>query len=219
MNLLLVEDDVALGQALHDVLTDSGYTNTWVRDAGSAQRFLESEDFDLALFDIVLPGESGLELLRWLRNTESDTPVLMITARDAVMDRVIGLDSGADDYLPKPFAIEEFLSRVRSLLRRRGPKRPALWLLGDLSIDTGARRVYRSGARVLLSRREFSILLMLAQRPGIVMTRAELARGSNANDLIDSNAVDFHIHSLRKKLGHGCICTVRGVGYFFDTGQ
>lgn len=216
MNLLLIEDDVPFGRALHEVLLSQQYRSTWVRDAPSARRFLASEPFDLALLDIVLPGESGLELLRWLRAEGKELPVMMLTARDAVTDRVLGLDSGADDYLPKPFAMEECLSRIRSLLRRRGEQRAALWRVGDLSIDTVGRRVEREGVFIPLTPREFNLLLALAARPGKVMTRAELARGSDAKDPQDSNAVDVQIHSLRKKLGAGSIGTLRGVGYFLE---
>ena len=216
MNLLLVEDDRHFGRALHEVLLAQQYRNTWVRDALAARRFLDSETFDLALLDIVLPGESGLDLLKWMRASGKDLPVMMLTARDAVTDRVLGLDSGADDYLPKPFAMEEFLSRVRSLLRRRGDQRAATWLVGDLSIDTVHRRVSRNGISILLTPREFALLLALAARPGKVMTRAELARGSEAQSPEEGNAVDVQIHSLRKKLGPNSIGTLRGVGYFLE---
>ena len=216
MNLLLVEDDRHFGRALHEVLLAQQYRNTWVRDALAARRFLDSETFDLALLDIVLPGESGLDLLKWMRASGKDLPVMMLTARDAVTDRVLGLDSGADDYLPKPFAMEEFLSRVRSLLRRRGDQRAATWLVGDLSIDTVHRRVARNGISILLTPREFALLLALAARPGKVMTRAELARGSEAQSPEEGNAVDVQIHSLRKKLGPNSIGTLRGVGYFLE---
>jgi len=216
VNLLLVEDDRHFGRALHEVLLAQQYRNTWVRDALAARRFLDSETFDLALLDIVLPGESGLDLLKWMRANGKDLPVMMLTARDAVTDRVLGLDSGADDYLPKPFAMEEFLSRVRSLLRRRGDQRAATWLVGDLSIDTVHRRVSRNGISILLTPREFALLLALAARPGKVMTRAELARGSEAQSPEEGNAVDVQIHSLRKKLGPNSIGTLRGVGYFLE---
>ena len=216
VNLLLVEDDLHFGRALHEVLLAQQYRNTWVRDALAARRFLDSESFDLALLDIVLPGESGLDLLMWMRASGKSLPVMMLTARDAVTDRVLGLDSGADDYLPKPFAMEEFLSRVRSLLRRRGEQRAATWLVGDLSIDTVDRRVSRNGVSILLTPREFALLLALAARPGKVMTRAELARGSEAQSPEEGNAVDVQIHSLRKKLGPHSIGTLRGVGYFLE---
>jgi len=212
----LVEDDLHFGRALHEILLAQQYRNTWVRDALAARRFLDSEAFDLALLDIVLPGESGLDLLRWMRASGKDLPVMMLTTRDAVTDRVLGLDSGADDYLPKPFAMEEFLSRVRSLLRRRGEQRAAVWLVGDLLIDTVHRRVSRNDISIPLTPREFALLLALAARPGKVMTRAELARGSEAQSPEEGNAVNVQIHSLRKKLGPHAIGTLRGVGYFLQ---
>lgn len=215
--LLLVEDDVPLGQALHDVLRAQPYASTWVRTGEAARRFLADESFDILLLDIVLPGESGLDLLRWLRGQHNLVPVMILTARDAITDRVLGLDSGADDYLPKPFAIEELLSRIRSLLRRRTEQRTALWHVGALAIDTARRRVQRNAVPIALSRREYDVLLLLAARPGVVLTRQELARGSNAEDLLDSNAVDVQVHGLRKKLAADVVGTVRGVGYFLES--
>lgn len=216
MKLLLVEDDQQLGDALRTVLAAQTYAVTWVRSAEDAQRFIASEDFDLLLFDIVLPRLSGLELLKWVRNRGCGSPIMMLTARDSVIDRVLGLDGGADDYLPKPFAMEELLSRCRVLLRRNGQQRAAVWNIGRLSIDTASRQVTMSELPVALSPREFDLLLRLAMSPGQVMTRAQLGRGSNAEDMLESNAVDVHIYSLRKKLGGQVIGTVRGVGYILE---
>ena len=216
MNLLLVEDDPHFGRALHEVLLAQRYRNTWVRDAVAARRFLDSETFDLALLDIVLPGESGLDLLKWLRTSGKALPVMMLTARDAVTDRVLGLDSGAD--AGQKLLHGEWLREVvvRSLLRRRGEQRAALWQVGNLAIDTVHRRVSRNGIAIVLTPREFALLLALAARPGKVMTRAELARGSDAQSPEEGNAVDVQIHSLRKKLGPQSIGTLRGVGYFLE---
>ena len=216
MKLLLVEDDQQLGDALRTILAAQAYAVTWVRSAEDAQRFIESEDFDLLLFDIVLPKLSGLELLKWSRNRGCESPILMLTARDSVIDRVLGLDGGADDYLPKPFAMEELLSRCRVLLRRNGQQRAAVWNIGRLRINTASRQVAMSDLPVSLSPREFDLLLRLALSPGQVMTRAQLGRGSNAEDMLESNAVDVHIYSLRKKLGGQVIGTVRGVGYILE---
>jgi DNA-binding response OmpR family regulator len=216
MKLLLVEDDQQLGDALRTILAAHAYSVTWVRTAEDAQRFIQSESFDLLLFDIVLPNMSGLELLNWARRRGCDAPIMMLTARDSVVDRVLGLDGGADDYLPKPFAMEEFLSRCRVLLRRNGQQRAAVWTIGRLCINTANRQVTVSGLQVSLSPREFDLLLRLAMSPGQVMTRSQLARGSNAEDTIESNAVDVHIYSLRKKLGGQMIGTVRGVGYILE---
>jgi DNA-binding response OmpR family regulator len=218
MKLLLTEDDEQLGEALQAILIANGYAVTWVRCAEDAQRFLESEHFDLLLIDIVLPRMSGLELLRWTRNRTAESAVLMLTARDSVFDRVLGLDAGADDYLPKPFATDELLSRLRALLRRRISQKSSIWQVGALIIDTARRRVTIDGIAVNLSQREYELLWRLASNPGRVLTRRQLASGSEAEYGVDSNAVDVHIYSLRKKLGNDLIGTVRGVGYVLENG-
>jgi DNA-binding response OmpR family regulator len=217
MKLLLTEDDLQLGEALKAILVSHGYVVTWVRSAEDAQRFIESERFDLMLIDIVLPRMSGLDLLRWTRGRATESAVLMLTARDSVLDRVLGLDSGADDYLPKPFATDELLSRVRALLRRRSSQKSSIWQVGALTIDTARRRVTLNGAVVNLSQREYDLLWRLASNPGQVLTRRQLAIGSEAEyGVVDSNAVDVHVYSLRKKLGNDVIGTVRGVGYVLE---
>ncbi len=216
MKVLLVEDDIGLGEALHAVLKLNQYDSTWVRTAEDAQRFLGSEKFDLHLFDIVLPGMSGLELLKNCRENDVDGPIMMLTARDGVTDRVIGLDGGADDYLAKPFAVEELLSRSRALLRRHLPQKTALWRVGALSIDTARRQVKLADEVLSLSKREYELLILLAQSPGKVLTRAQLAQGSDTQELGGSNAIDVHIYSLRKHLGANLISTVRGVGYALE---
>jgi DNA-binding response OmpR family regulator len=218
LKLLLTEDDEQLGEALQAILGANGYAVTWVRFAEDAQRFLDSEQFDLLLIDIVLPRMSGLELLRWTRNRATESAVMMLTARDSVFDRVLGLDAGADDYLPKPFATDELLSRLRALLRRRSSQKSSIWQVGALVIDTARRRVTVDGIAVNLSQREYELLWRLASNPGQVLTRRQLASGSEAEYAIDSNAVDVHIYSLRKKLGNELIGTVRGVGYVLENG-
>ena len=216
MKTLLVEDDAPLGSSLQEALTKGGYATTWVQRASDARRFLQAEEFGLALLDIVLPGESGLELLAWMRRERLPTPVILLTARDAVLDRVRGLDAGGDDYLPKPFAVEELFSRIRAVTRRAGQQRSAEWRIGSLTIDTAARRVGRHEHDIPLSQREFDILLVLASEPGKVFTRSQIERASRIRDSGDSNALDVHIHNLRKKLGSECIETVRGVGYLLE---
>jgi DNA-binding response OmpR family regulator len=188
-----------------------------VRRAEDAKRFLTTEEFDLVLLDIVLPGESGFDLLGWIRERELRTPVVMLTARDAISDRVRGLDGGADDYLPKPFAIDELFSRIRAVTRRLGIQRSAHWRIGKLTIDTAGRRVCVAERDIVLSQREFDVLLVLASEPGRVFTRFQIERSSIAQGLADSNTVDVHIHNLRKKLGSEYIGTVRGVGYVLET--
>jgi DNA-binding response OmpR family regulator len=217
MNTLLVEDDVPLGSSLQEALNKVGYGTTWVRRADDAKRFLAAEDFGLVLLDIVLPGESGFELLAWIRSQDLRASVVMLTARDAISDRVRGLDGGADDYLPKPFAIEELLSRIRAVTRRSGPQRSAQWRIGRLTIDTAGRRVCAGERDIALSQREFDVLLVLASEPGKVFTRSQIERSSATQGLADSNAVDVHIHNLRRKLGSEYIGTVRGVGYVLET--
>ena len=216
MNILLVEDDSPLGGSLQQVLRGAGYQTIWVRTAVDAKRFLKSETFDLLLLDIVLPDGSGLEILTWVRSRGLLTPTMMLTARDSVTDRVKGLDGGADDYLPKPFAVPELLSRARALLRRQGNQKSAIWQVGDLEIDTARRKVRLGCKYVTLSKREFDLLYTLAQEPGKVMTRAYLERTSVNGDDSDSNALDVHIHNLRKKLGSDRIETVRGVGFALE---
>jgi len=216
MKTLLVEDDRPLGASLQEVLLKAGYPTTWVRQARDARRFLRDEVYSLILLDIVLPGESGLDLLAWIRGRNIDAAVLMLTARDAVSDRIRGLDGGADDYLPKPFAVEELLSRIRAVSRRAGTQTSAAWHIGTLSIDTASRRVWVEGAEAVLSQREFDVLRVLAAEPGKVLTRAQIERASQVRDITESNALDVHIHNLRRKLGAGRIGTVRGVGYVLE---
>ena len=218
MKLLLPEDDAQLGEALQAILTAHGYVVTWVRSAEDAQRFIQSENFDLLLIDIVLPRMSGLDLLRWTRDRATESAIMMLTARDSVFDRVLGLDAGADDYLPKPFATDELLSRIRALLRRRSSQKSSVWQVGPLTIETARRRVTLDGITVNLSQREYELLWRLASNPGQVLTRRQLASGSEAEYGMESNAIDVHIYSLRKKLGNELIGTVRGVGYVLENG-
>jgi DNA-binding response OmpR family regulator len=218
MKLLLTEDDAQLGEALQAILTAHGYVVMWVRSAEDAQRFIQSENFDLLLIDIVLPRMSGLDLLRWTRDRATESAIMMLTARDSVFDRVLGLDAGADDYLPKPFATDELLSRIRALLRRRSSQKSSVWQVGPLTIETARRRVTLDGITVNLSQREYELLWRLASNPGQVLTRRQLASGSEAEYGMESNAIDVHIYSLRKKLGNELIGTVRGVGYVLENG-
>ncbi len=216
MNLLLVEDDLPLGGSLQQLLRGASYPTVWVRTAADAKRFLESETFNLVLLDIVLPDESGLEVLHWMRARALLTPTMMLTARDAVSDRVSGLDGGADDYLPKPFAVQELLSRIRALLRRLGNQRAAIWNVGTIELDTARRKVSVDGEEILLSKREFELLYALAAEPGKVITRAQLERTSSTIEEAVSNSLDVHIHNLRKKIGNNRIETIRGVGYAIE---
>jgi DNA-binding response OmpR family regulator len=217
MKLLLLEDDEALGRSLVQVLNAQGHATVWLRDLASARQHLCIDEFDLLLLDIVLPDGSGLDLLREARARGIQSAILMLTARDAVSDRVAGLDGGADDYLAKPFAIEELLSRIRALQRRGRAQLTAIWSVGALKIDTAGRRVWVDEDEIALSAREYDVLVSLAASPGTVMTRADIDRGTRLVDAAESNALDVHIYNLRKKIGAERIGTVRGVGYVLET--
>jgi DNA-binding response OmpR family regulator len=216
MTLLLVEDDLPLGGSLQHVLSAAGHPTVWLRGGEAAQQRLLAEPFDIVLLDIVLPGISGLDVLRWMRARGLATPVLMLTTRDSVGDRVVGLDGGADDYLPKPFAVEELLSRVRALSRRHQQQLTAVWRVGAVEIDTARRRVLASGTEVPMPAREFDILMALVGSAGKVMTRPQIEKAASLTPSAESNVLDVHIYNLRKKLGNDFIATVRGVGYVLD---
>jgi len=214
MRLLLVEDDAMIGEALRAGLKRDGFTVDWVRNVAAAAPALETEPYELLLLDLGLPGSDGLTLLAALRARGSALPVLIITARDAIADRVAGLDAGADDYLVKPFDLEELAARIRALLRRKaGRSEPRLEHLGVV-LDPAAHRVTRDGSEVALSGREFALLALLLERPGAILSRAQLEeRLYGFGEEIESNAIEVHVHGLRRKLGADFILTVRGVGY------
>jgi len=205
MRLLLVEDDSLLGDGIRAGLRLAGHTVDWVKDGVAAQLALEAEEYSLVVLDLGLPRLSGLELLRWLRQSGETLPVLILTARDTVADRVKGLDSGADDYLVKPFDLEELAARVRSLLRRSSGRASPLLKHGEITLDPAAHRATRLGLAVELPPREFAILQQLLEQSLY-----------GWNEEVESNAIEVHIHHLRKKLGAELIRTVRGVGYMID---
>jgi two-component system OmpR family response regulator/two-component system response regulator QseB len=214
MRILLAEDDPQLGDGLMVGLRQAGHAVDWVRDGIAAELALKSEPFDLLLLDLGLPRQDGVTVLRQLRARGQTLPVLILTARDAVNDKVAGLDAGADDYLVKPVDLDELSARVRALSRRAsGHAQPRLQL-GDLEIDPAARTVSVAGVPVELAMREYSLLQTLAENAGRVMTRAQLESSLYGwRDEPDSNAIEVHIHHLRKKLGAERIRTLRGVGY------
>ncbi len=214
MRLLLVEDDSMIGEAIRAGLKRLGLAVDWVRDTGAAGQALATEPFELLLLDLGLPGGDGLGLLKELRGRGSSLPVLLITARDAVADRVAGLDAGADDYLVKPFDLDELAARIRALLRRKsGRTEPHLGHLGVV-LDPATHRVTQDGDEVALSPREFALLELLLERPGAILSRGQLEeRLYGWGEEVESNAVEVHIHGLRRKLGARFILTVRGVGY------
>ncbi len=217
MNILLVEDDAELGSGVRTALVDQGFTVIWVRRLTEAAHELSSDHNDLVLLDLGLPDGDGLTLLKQLRRDKKTLPVLVLTARDALMDRLTGLDSGADDYLVKPFALAELLSRIRALARRSyGFDGESLALRG-LVLNEAQMRVSVDGTTVDLSRSEFLLLCMLVKRADRVVTRRSLEEQVLLGGLNnESNVLDVHISNLRKKIGDGYVRTVRGVGYVID---
>jgi two-component system response regulator QseB len=214
VRLLLVEDDTMIGEGLRKGLRQDGFSVDWVTDGAMAQAALDCGSYDLLLLDFGLPKKPGLELLRNLRRKNNAIPVLVITARDAVADRVLGLDAGADDYLVKPFDFEELEARIRALLRRRSGRVDSIIRHGDITLNPATHEVSLKGTPVALSGREFSLLHALLDRPGAVLSRAQLEEKLYGWDQeIESNAIEVHIHALRKKLGASLIRNVRGVGY------
>ena len=215
MRVLLVEDDSMIAQGLQTALRQAGFAVDWTRDGESAAGALRATSFDLALLDLGLPRRGGIEVLRELRQRGDTTPVIILTARDEVHDRIAGLDAGADDYIVKPFDLDEMMARMRSVLRRAAGRGETAILHGELKLDTATRTVELSGKPVSLSAHEFSVLEALLQRPGTVLSRAQLEdRLYGWDQPIGSNAVEVYVHGLRRKLGSEAIRTLRGVGYF-----
>lgn len=214
MRILLVEDDAMLGSAVADGLRLHGYAVDWARDGRAAEVALMPESHGIVLLDLGLPFKSGLEVLKSWRERRLDTPVLILTARDEINDRIKGLDAGADDYVIKPFDLDEILARIRALLRRQGGRRNPSIQVGNLRIDPASRGVRQGDANITLSPREFNVLLALAEQNGRVMSRAQIEETLYGwGDEIESNAVEVYIHHLRRKLGADVILTVRGAGY------
>jgi len=219
MRLLLVEDDSMIGAAAQQGLRQEGHTVDWVRDGKEAEAAVNDKVHDLVLLDLGLPRRDGLLLLREWRARGIGVPVVIITARDAVSDRIAGLDAGADDYLVKPFDLDELSARVRAVARRRAGRSESTLRLGELEIDTASKRVAWKGEEVALSAREYALLEALASRPGAYLTRAQLEeRLYGWNEEIASNAVEVHIHGLRRKLDPALIRNVRGLGYTLERG-
>jgi len=217
VHILLLEDDPQLGRALSHSLEAAGLAVNWVRTVAEADRFLDSGPYTIVLLDLGLPDGSGLEVLKAMRRRDDRSPVLILTARDAIEDRIRGLDAGADDYLSKPFAVPEMLARVRALVRRSSGFAAQCWQIGDLLLDTEAHSLEQAGAPVNLSPREFQVLLHLARRAGRVVTRAQLEEAIfDLGEGPESNAIEVHIHHLRRKLGSERIRTIRGLGYLLE---
>jgi DNA-binding response OmpR family regulator len=214
MRLLLVEDDAMIGRAVRQGLGDAGFTVDWVIEGRAAELALANGVYDLAVLDLGLPFKDGMAILRELRARRDRVPVLIVTARDAVADRIEGLNAGADDYVLKPFDLDELVARVRALLRRHAGGATPLLECGSLTLDTVCREVRRAGQEIQLSAREFALLEALMQRPGAVLSREQLEDAVYGwGEEVGSNAVEVHLHHLRRKLGAETIRNVRGVGY------
>lgn len=219
MRVLLVEDDAMIGEVIRDALKDASYAADWVKSGETALTALVSQHYDLVLLDLGLPGKDGLQVLAGIRARDNPVPLLVITARDGLDDRLRGLDGGADDYLLKPFEMAELLARMRAVLRRKGGH--ALPLLGNgvVSLDPATKEAVIGGATMQLSNREFALLQALLVRPGVILSRSDLEdRIYGWGEEVESNAVEFLIHALRKKLGSDVIRNVRGVGWLVSKG-
>jgi two-component system response regulator QseB len=214
MRLLLVEDDPMLGEAIRQGLQLENYTVDWVQQGRDAELAITHEPYALMLLDLGLPDKSGLEVLKGVRASHHAIPVLILTARDAVPDRVAGLDAGADDYLIKPFDLDELSARIRALLRRQAGRPEPLIVHENLVLNPATRQVEFNGQPLELSAREYALLAALLEKPGMVLSRAQLEqRIYGWGEDPASNAVEVHIHHLRKKLGAAAIRNIRGVGY------
>lgn len=220
MRVLLVEDDRMIGDAVHQALKDAAYAVDWVRDGQSAINTLESQTYGLVLLDLGLPKRDGMEVLRSIRGKDNPVPVLVITARDTLEDRIGGLDGGADDYVLKPFEMAELLARMRAVVRRKGGVAGPVLSNGLIFLDPVSKEVTIDGKPTRLSGREFSLLHALMVRPGAILSRADLEdRIYGWNEEVESNAVEFLIHALRKKLGSNAIQNVRGMGWMVSKGN
>jgi two-component system OmpR family response regulator len=217
MRILLVEDDGMLGGAVDTALKDMAHAVDWVRDGEAAAHASTNVDYDLALLDIGLPKRDGISVLKQFRALQRPLPVILVTARDAVEDRITGLDLGADDYLVKPFEVQELLARVRAVLRRQGSGASAILSNGAVSLDPATRVATTDGETVRLTAREFALLRAFLMRPGMILSRDEIEdRIYGWNEEVESNAVEFLIHTLRRKLGSAVIRNVRGMGWMVD---
>ena len=214
MRLLLLEDDMMIGEAVLDLLRAEGYAVDWVRDGDAAEGALRAQHYDLVMLDLGVPRRDGMAVLRSLRARKERMPVLIATARDSVRQRIEGLDAGADDYVLKPYDLDELLARIRALLRRASGRAEPVYEHMGVTINPGTREATSDGQPVVLSAREWAVLEPLIARPGLVLSRAQLEEKLYSwKDEISSNAVEVYIHGLRKKLGAELIRNVRGVGY------
>ena len=214
MRLLLVEDDPMIGRNIQAGLKQDGYSVDWVQDGVSAESALSDQVYELLLLDLGLPRKSGLEVIKSLRQQKNAIPILVLTARDAVSDRVHGLDTGADDYLVKPFDLDELSARIRALLRRSAGRPESILEHGSLQLNPATHEVHLDGQPVNLSRREFTLLHIFMEKPGSPLSRTQLEdRMYGWGEEVESNAVEVYIHGLRQKLGSHWIVNIRGIGY------
>jgi len=214
MRVLLVEDDRMIGESMQAALRDAGYGVDWALDGESALSGFGTHTYDLVLLDLGLPKKSGTAVLREIRVRNSQVPILIVTARDAVDDRVEGLDDGADDYILKPFEMAEVLARIRAAVRRRGGLATPIMTNGVISLDPATHEASRGDLHTRLSGKEFALLHALMMRPGAILSRSEIEeRLYGWNEEVESNVVEFIIHAIRKKLGADAIKNVRGVGW------
>lgn len=220
MRILLVEDDDMLGEAVQDALRQESYVVDWVRDGGAALAALSAVAFSALVLDLGLPRGDGLSVLRWLRQGGQTTPVVIVTARDRVTDRITGLDAGADDYLIKPFDIDELSARLRAITRRVIGCAESMLTVGDVMLDLRQRLVTYRGEPAALTAREYAVVELLMRKAGCLATRAEIEEELYGfEDDIGSNAIEVHIHNLRRKLGPLFITNVKGRGYRVDNGR
>jgi two-component system response regulator QseB len=214
MRILLIEDDAMIGKAVCSGLTQAGFVVDWVTDGRAAELSLANGVYDLAILDLGLPKKDGLSLLVALRAMGNSMPVLIASARDTVRDRIVGLEAGADDYVLKPFDLDELVARVRALLRRHAGSGSPLLKCGSIVMDPVCKTVQRGGETVELSAKEFAVLEALMQRPGAVLSREKLEESVYGwGEEVASNSIEVHLHHLRRKLGPASIRNVRGVGY------
>jgi len=220
MRVLLVEDDPMIGEAIQGALKDASYAADWLKNGQTALTMLGCQHYDLVLLDLGLPGKDGLDVLTGIRAKDNPVPLLIITARDSLDDRLRGLDSGADDYVLKPFEMVELLARMRAVLRRKGGSAAPILSNGMMSLDPATKMAsINGGSPVQLSSREFSLLHALLIRPGAILSRSDLEdRIYGWGEEVESNAVEFLIHSLRRKLSNEAIKNVRGVGWMASKG-
>lgn len=217
MRLLLVEDDESLGDAVQTGLRHFGYLVEWLKNGETARLALKTNTFELIILDLGLPTLSGMELLQALRRDGCNTPVIILTARDAINDRINGLDSGADDYMTKPFDLNELVARIRALKRRSFGRTETIIHYQNLTLDPSSHSVKINGLPVKVHRREFALLQTLLENCGHVLSREQLMQSIYGwNDDVDSNVLEVHVHNLRKKFHTQLIRTIRGVGYMIE---